>query len=61
MGDESRTAAVDPASPRPARISPEQQVPDGDWLAAWRAGKLTALGAPAPPPRAPRDRRGMPW
>ncbi|MDT5137799.1 MAG: hypothetical protein QOD58_2061 [Mycobacterium sp.] len=28
---------------------------------AYRQGRLADRGAPAPPPRAPRDRRGMPW
>ena len=33
-------------------------VPDGDYLAAWRSGRLAPAGIPAPPPR---QSRGMPW
>jgi hypothetical protein len=44
------TAAVSPTS-QPTRITPQQLVQGDDWMSAWRAGRLTPLGAPAPPPR----------
>lgn len=54
------TAAVGAAAPyEPIRAA--GCVPDGDWLTAWRTGKLAPVGMPAPPQRAPRGRRGMPW
>jgi hypothetical protein len=53
------TAAVPACSPPPTRITPQPL--DGDYLAAWRGGRWSPLGIPAPPPRAPRNRRGMPW
>jgi hypothetical protein len=55
------TAAVDAASPPPTPITPQQLVEGDDWLTAWRTGRLAPFGLPAPPERAPRDRRGMPW
>jgi hypothetical protein len=45
------TAAVSASSPPPTRIPLQQSVPGDDWLGAWRAGRLTPMGAPAPPPR----------
>jgi hypothetical protein len=33
-------------------------VPDGDYLEAWRSGRLAPAGPPAPPPR---QSPGMPW
>jgi D-aminopeptidase len=44
------TAAVSPSS-QPYRIPMQQLVPGDDWTAAWRAGRLTPKGVPAPPPR----------
>jgi hypothetical protein len=52
------TAAVPASSPPPTRITPQGCVPDGDYLAAWRNGRLAPAGVPAPPPR---HSRGMPW
>lgn len=45
------TAAVPASSPPPTRIAAQQLVEGDDWLGAWRAGRLTPMGAPAPPPR----------
>jgi hypothetical protein len=51
------TAAVSPSLPyKPITVA--GCVPDGDYLAAWRSGRLTPAGIPAPPPR---QTRGMPW
>jgi hypothetical protein len=56
------TAAVSPASPQTPIPTPQQIVNgSGDYLSAWRSGRLAPAGIPAPPPRAPRDQRGMPW
>lgn len=61
MGDVEPTGAADPASPPPTRVTVEQ-LPEGmSVMDAYRAGKFAALGAPAPPERVPRSRRGMPW
>ncbi|MGV0081730.1 hypothetical protein ACRUZW_26000 [Mycobacterium colombiense] len=54
-----QTAAVSASTP-PTPITLGDLVGD-DVLTAWRNGKLAPAGIPAPPPRAPRDRRGMPW
>jgi hypothetical protein len=43
------SSAVNPNTHTPIRS--QQLVPGDDWMAAWRAGRLTPLGAPAPPPR----------
>lgn len=45
------TSAVSAATPPPTQIPTQQLVPGEDWLAAWRAGRLTLAGAPQPPPR----------
>jgi hypothetical protein len=45
------TAAVPASSPPPMRITAQQLVEGDDWLGAWRAGRLTLMGAPQPPPR----------
>lgn len=51
------TAAVSASLPdRP--ITAQGCVPDGDYLAAWRSGRLAPAGMPAPPPR---QSPGMPW
>ncbi|HTX93662.1 MAG TPA: hypothetical protein VME67_01750 [Mycobacterium sp.] len=51
------TAAVCASLPdRP--ITAAGCVPDGDYLTAWRTGRLAPAGIPAPPPR---QSRGMPW
>jgi hypothetical protein len=56
------TAAVPAATPPPRIPTPQSLVAgNDDWLGAWRANHLSPAGVPAPPPRAPRDRRGMPW
>ena len=44
------TAAVNPSMPSQP-IPMQQLVPGDDWLSAWRAGRLTPMGAPQPPPR----------
>lgn len=54
------TAAVEASSP-PTRITAQEATEGDDWLSAWRSGRLTAFGMPAPPDRVPRSRRGMPW
>jgi hypothetical protein len=51
------TAAVSASVPNEP-ITVQGCVPDGDYLAAWRAGRLAPAGIPAPPPR---QSRGMPW
>jgi hypothetical protein len=51
------TAAV-PASLPCEPITPQGCVPDGDYLAAWRSGRLAPAGIPAPPPR---RSPGIPW
>jgi hypothetical protein len=51
------TAAVSASIPGKP-ITPQGCAPDGDYLAAWRSGKLSPAGIPAPPPR---QSRGMPW
>jgi hypothetical protein len=51
------TAAVAASLPDKP-ITPQGCVPDGDYLAAWRSGRLAPAGIPAPPPR---QSRGMPW
>lgn len=55
------TSAVSASSVPYEPITAQGCAPDGDYLAAWRAGKLAPAGVPAPPQRAPRGRRGMPW
>ncbi len=45
------TAAVSASSPPPTRITAQQLVKGDQWTAAWRAGRLTPLGAQQPPPR----------
>jgi hypothetical protein len=46
------TAAVSASSPQARPIPMQQQLTTGDdWLRAWRMGRLTAMGAPQPPPR----------
>lgn len=51
------TAAVATSLPdRP--ITAAGCVPGGDYLTAWRTGRLAPAGIPAPPPR---QSRGMPW
>jgi hypothetical protein len=45
------TAAVPATTPPPTRITSQQLVEGDDWLGAWRAGRLTPMGAPQPPPR----------
>jgi hypothetical protein len=45
------TAAVPASSPPPTRITAQQLVRGDDWMGAWRAGRLTPMGAPQPPPR----------
>ncbi|WP_156771964.1 hypothetical protein [Mycobacterium sp. 1245805.9] len=44
------TAAVSVSLPYEP-ITPQRCVPDGDYLAAWRSGRLAPVGIPAPPPR----------
>jgi hypothetical protein len=45
------TAAVS-ASSQPYRIPMQSLVPgNDDWMTAWRAGRLTPMGVPQPPPR----------
>ena len=51
------TAAVSASLPDKP-ITPQGCAPDGDYLAAWRSGRLVPAGIPAPPPR---QSRGMPW
>jgi hypothetical protein len=54
-----QTAAVSASVPyKPMTPQPLGEVSVMD---AYRQGRLADRGAPAPPPRAPRDRRGMPW
>ncbi|OBJ81987.1 hypothetical protein [Mycobacterium asiaticum] len=54
------TAAVSATPPPPRPITPLP--PDGvSVMDAYRQNRLADRGAPAPPPRAPRGRRGMPW
>jgi len=55
------TAAVSASLPPATRVTPQQLVEGDDWLRAWRTGKLAPVGIPAPPQRAPRGRRGIPW
>lgn len=53
------TAAVSASIPyKPMTPQPLGEVSVMD---AYRQGRLADRGAPAPPPRAPRARRGMPW
>jgi hypothetical protein len=52
-----QTAAVSTSLPD-GPITPQGCVPDGDYLAAWRTGRLAPVGIPAPPPR---RSPGIPW
>jgi hypothetical protein len=53
------TAAVSASVPyKPITPQPLGEVSVMD---AYRQGRLADRGAPVPPPRAPRSRRGMPW
>jgi hypothetical protein len=46
------TAAVSASTSIPDQpITPQRCAPDGDYLAAWRSGRLAPAGIPAPPPR----------
>lgn len=61
MSETQPTGAADAASPPETRVT-VQQLADGlSIMHAYRAGRFAALGAPAPPERVPRSRRGMPW
>lgn len=55
------TAAAEATSPTPAPVTVEQLADGMSIMDAYRAGRFAALGCPAPPPRLPRARIGMPW
>lgn len=57
---QQQTAAADVSSP-PMRVTVEQLAEGMSTMDAYRAGRFAALGAPAPPERVPRSRRGRPW
>lgn len=54
------TAAVAASAPdRP--ITPQGCAPDGDYLKAWREGRLAPVGMPAPPTHGPPSSKSRPW
>lgn len=60
MSQAQPTAGVPVSSPQ-TELTVDQLADGMSVMDAYRAGKFAALGAPAPPARVPRSRRGMPW